>query len=186
MCQLPTEAKMPAARGKLENVSYANVMARLDEKMSLSQQMEIMMKEFNYSQSGASAYLKRNNIKNSGRQYKISLYDVEKYVWADMKRSEKIKTIMYKLNVSYYPAWYFVKRHPDCGRKAQGEAKPIEQVIEEKPEVVEPVIEEKLEAEQVDNLAEIKKTISDIESLEAQLKEKKEWLKMLMEDYVKC
>ena len=184
MCQLPTSANMPAARGKLENVSYANVMARLDEKMSLSEQMEIMMKEFNYSQSGASAYLKRNNIKNSGRQYKISLYEVEKYVWADMKQSEKIKTIMYKLNVSYYPAWNFVKRHPDCGRKAQTESKPIEQVIEEKPEV-DTVIEEKPEVEPVDNLAEIKKTISDIESLEAQLKEKKEWLKMLMEDYVK-
>lgn len=177
MCQLPTAANMPATRGKAETVSYANVMARLDENMSISQQIDIMMKEFNYSRAGASTYLKRNNIKNSGRQYKLSLYEVEKYVWADMNQSDKIKTIIAELNVTYSAAWNFVKHHPDCGRKVkpEPEPKPIEQVVEEK-----------LEVKTVDNLSEIKKTIAEIESLEVQLKEKKDWLKMLMEEYVKC
>ena len=187
MCQLPTAANMPETRGRKEIASYANVMARLDEKMSKGQQIKIMMDVFGYTQSAASQYLIRNNIKCSGRDRAFSVYDVEKYLWADMSKSEKINTIKEKLNVDYYTAWYFISKHPDCGRKAKPEPehKPIEQVIEDKVEV-EQVVEEKPEVKTVDNLAEIKKTISEIESLEVQLKEKKDWLKMLMEEYVKC
>ena len=167
--------------------TYANVMSRLDEKMSKGQQIKILVDVFGYSKAAASQYLTRNNVKCSGRERAISVYDVEKYLWADMTQSEKIKTIVDKLNVKYYTAWYFIKLHPDCGRKAKTESKPIEQVVEVKTESkpIE-VIEEKTDVQTVDNLSEIKKTISEIEALEAQLKEKKEWLKLLIEDYVKC
>ena len=175
---------MPATRGKKETVSYANVMARLNDKMSLMQQVDIMINEFKYSRMGAYEYLKRNNIKNSGRETKLRIDEVEKYVNANMSKKEKIITIMKQFDASYSTTRRFLASYPDCGRKAKPEKKnytPIELVCESVK-----VVEEKQEVKTVDNLAEIKKTIAEIETLEAQLKEKKEWLKMMMEEYVKC
>lgn len=196
MCQLPTSANMPETRGRKEMASYANVMARLDEKMSKGQQIKIMMDVFGYTQSAASQYLIRNNIKCSGRDRAFSVYDVEKYLWADMSKSEKINTIKEKLNVDYYTAWYFISKHPDCGRKAkpEPEPKPIEQVIEDKVEVEQ--VEEKLDVQKVESIAErpsdtkatviadIKRTISEIEKLEEELESKKRLLKSMMYGYI--
>lgn len=188
MCNLPASANIADTRGPLERVSYANVMAKINEKMSVGEQIKFLTSEFGYSISGASLYLKRNGIKNSGsRGSRLSVYSVEPLVSTDMKLSEKVRIVEEAFGVTPACAYNFFRKHPACGTK---KVAPVEEELVE-PTQVEEIEEAKTLAKpeetnsSSDNLFDdIQKTMLEIKQMEAALSEKKQWLRMLMEEYI--
>ena len=190
MCNLPASANIADTRGPLERVSYANVMAKISEKMSVGQQIKILTSEFGYSIPGASRYLQRNGIRNSGaRKSKLSVYSVEPLVSTDMELREKVRIVEEAFGVTNATAYNFFRKYPSCGTKKVEKA-PVEEEL-----VVEPTQGEDLEEAKTlaneepksssDNLFDdIQKTMLEIKQMETTLAEKKQWLKMLMEEYI--
>lgn len=172
---------------KLERVSLANVKAKINKDMLYEDQLKIMKEFFHYSPAGASMYLIRNNLRGINREEWVNrniskelTKNAQAMIYAD-KFNTKIAAGLMFLNKINYPSGK-LKELP----KPKPEPLPVQidvkvEEIEEAKTLAKP--EEPKPSS--DNLFDdIQKTMLEIKQMESTLAEKKQWLRMLMEEYI--